>query len=211
MEKLNSKERRKLRRQEERQKRESAAKKVAEQNPEMDKSLEKTVANQSETEKEAESVANTQKFPANLTGDGSGRRAESGLPIRSDQKLTLRAANWQQKNRVPLEKRVVSGKIVDPKDGEHDSADEIFVATMEALKSEFQPMKIAGLRAGIQLIRAVQMDDHAKLRAELRPTAITPQVVVDQSTHNHTDNRRVMLIIPDNGRDPQLAGMRQDR
>lgn len=142
-------------------------------------------------------------------GEGvRNRLSESGVRIGSEQRMLARAVNWQQKNRFPLELAVVGDKLVEATGDQPQIYEEILVNAVMLMRSNKPRAKANGVRAGVQLAKLVQSDDHAKLKAELRPTQLMPQVVIDQSTHN--DNRRVIVTIPDNGRDPEIYSQRPD-
>lgn len=135
-------------------------------------------------------------------GEGVRKRlSDSGVRIGSEQRMLARAVNWQQKNRFPLELAVVDEKLVEAVGDQPQIYEEILVNAVALMRSNQVRAKTHGVRAGVALAKLVQSDDHAKLKAELRPTALTP-ILIDQSTHN--DNRRVTFTIPNNGRDPNL-------
>jgi len=149
-------------------------------------------------------------------GDG-GKYGPSGLTKTHEQRMVVSSFNWQNRNRFPLEKAVDENlKIVDAVDGKSDVYQEILTTTVEMMRSKSARSKGIGLRAGVQLVTAVQKDDHAKLRAELRPMVFTPPspapempapavpAHVDQSMNIDNSHRVVIFNIPDNGRDPQL-------
>jgi hypothetical protein len=156
-------------------------------------------------EKPAESGKSPEIIPVAEKSQGEGvrkRLSDSGVRIGSEQRMLARAVNWQQKNRFPLELAVVDEKLVEATGDQPQIYDEILVNAVTLMRSNNLRAKSIGVRAGAQLAKLVQSDDHAKLRAELRPTALAPQVIIDQSTHN--DNRRVVFTIPNNGRDPAI-------
>lgn len=129
--------------------------------------------------------------------DGNGRD-ETGLRQRTSTGMIARAATWQNQNRFKLDRTKEEIEAAVKSEGA-TIYDEILLNALELMQDRNRRAKSIGVRAGAQLAKIVQADDHAKLKAELRPTIISPQVTIDQSTH--TDNRRVMLLIPDNGRD----------
>lgn len=137
-----------------------------------------------------------------LTSGEGGKDVIPPMP-RKDRGMSTQGTNWQHRNRAPVEKTVSEDhSLIDPSEDECDIAEETVITTVAGLRDPNPRIRMAAVRSAIQLLRTVQSDDHAKLRAELRPTTLAPQVVIDQSTHN--DNRRVMLMIPNNGRDPSI-------
>lgn len=152
-----------------------------------------------EKPKEVESPQNQPSIAGKPQGEGVRKRlSDSGVRIGSEQRMLARAVNWQQKNRFPLELAVVDEKLVEAVGDQPQIYEEILVNAVALMRSNQVRAKTHGVRAGVALAKLVQSDDHAKLKAELRPTALTP-VVIDQSTHH--DNRRVTFMIPDNFRD----------
>lgn len=156
-----------------------------------------------EVEKSPEIEPVAEKSPGSgawptMVSRGNVRRPSGLMPI-AETRLLLRAANWQQKNRVPLEMAVDDdGNLVTATETRIDGAEEIYINAIQAMRSDDERLRAAGLRAGVQLLKSVQSDDHAKLRAEISPTVINQKILVDQ----RQDNRKVYLMLPQNNRDP---------
>lgn len=144
---------------------------------------------------------------AQLDENGNETRlTPSGLRVSTEAGFLARAVNWQQKNRFSLEKAVVDGKLVDATEENPSTYDTLQIAAVKAVNCQKSlRTQTAGMRTLAQLSAIVQRDDHAKLRAELRPTVINQQVnTVVESSQETVTPRRVVLMIPDNGRDPKL-------
>ena len=107
---------------------------------------------------------------------------------RSDMRDQLRSLTWQKKNRFPTENATADGKDIPEKTVE---------VIHRGLDHKSIRVQLKAAETAIRVCKVVQSDDHAKLRADLRPTPINQNINIDQ----RQDNRRVMLIIPSNGRD----------
>lgn len=118
---------------------------------------------------------------------------------RSEIRQQMTSLTWKDVNRAPLQKTVSEdGALIDPTPSECNIMEEATIILGQAFRHKSIKIRLRAAQIANQFARTVQADDHKKLMAELRPTVINQNLNVDA----RQDNRRVLLIIPDNGRDP---------
>lgn len=122
---------------------------------------------------------------------GLGRRVRlegSQLTAIKEARLLARAVKWQDKLRYPVDMTQSEIEEQVAERGEPLLAEQIAIASFELMNDYDSRNKLIGMRAGMDMIRTVQADDHAKERTSGGDVNVN---IGDQ----------YVLVLPRNGRE----------